>query len=121
MKASWIGYYTRGNSYLFWPRIFGRTPLGMADLNEAMKIQNAEPKKAFHARTYVALGDGYWKLDELDRATATWKQGLELFPENAPLRERVAKQGDQLKAVMDAAYDPSRRVDTSLQDLWSNQ
>lgn len=120
-RKTWIGYYTRGNSYLFWPRIFGRTPLGIADLNEALKIQNAEPKKAYHARTYLALGDGYWKIDELDKATAAWKQGLELFPDNAALRERLAKQGDQLKALMDSAYDPAKRVDTSLQDLWSNQ
>jgi tetratricopeptide (TPR) repeat protein len=120
-KASWIGYYTRGNSYLFWPRIFGRTSLGIADLNEALKIQNAEPKKSYHARVYVALGDGYWKIDEFDKATATWKQGLQLFPDNAALKERLSKPVDQLKPVMDAAYDPAKRVDTSLQDLWSNQ
>jgi tetratricopeptide (TPR) repeat protein len=119
-RPTWIGYYTRGNSYLFWPRIFGRTPLGIADLNEAMKIQNAEARKPYHVRTYIALGDGYWKLDDLDKATATWKQGLELFPDNAALKERLARQGDQLKALMDAAYDPAKRVDTSLQDLWSN-
>ncbi len=120
-KPTWIGYYTRGNSYLFWPRIFGRTSLGIADLNEAMKIQAAEAKKSYHARTYVALGDGYWKLDEFDKAAATWKQGLALFPDNQALKDRLAKQGDQLKALMEAAYDPGKRVDTSLQDLWSNQ
>ena len=120
-KASWIGYYTRGNSYLFWPRIFGRTSLGITDLNEALKIQNAEPKKSFHARVYVALGDGYWKMDEFDKATATWKQGLQLFPDNAALKARLAKPADQLQPVMDLAYDPAKRVDTSLQDLWGDQ
>lgn len=120
-KASWIGYYTRGNSYLFWPRIFGRTSLGIADLNEALKIQNAEPKKSFHARVYVALGDGYWKLDDFDKATATWKQGLDLFPDNAQLKDRLSRPAEQLKAIMDAAYDPAKRVNTSLQDLWGDQ
>jgi len=119
IKPSWIAYYTRGNSYLFWPRIFGRTPLGLADLNEALKIQKAEARKPFHARTYVALGDGYWKMDEIDKATATWNEGLALFPDNAALKERLAKQGPELEAVMTKAYDPAVRVDTSLQDLWA--
>ena len=30
LKPSWIAYYTRGNSYLYWPKIFGRAPLGIA-------------------------------------------------------------------------------------------
>ena len=56
IKPSWIGYYTRGNSYLYWPRIFGRTKLGIADLEEALKIQKAEPKRGYHVRVFVALG-----------------------------------------------------------------
>ena len=57
LKPSWIGYYTRGNSYLFWPRIFGRTGLGVADLQEAMKLQKTGPKRSYYARVYVALGE----------------------------------------------------------------
>ncbi len=121
LKPSWIGYYTRGNSYLFWPRIFNRTQLGINDLQEALKIQKAEKKRPFHARVYVALGDGYWKIDQFDQATATWKAGLGEFPDNASLKARLNAQGDQLKTVVEAGYDPSKRVDTSLQDLWTNQ
>src|SRR5712691_9617308 len=45
MKPTWIGYYTRGNSYLFWPRIFQRTHLGISDLQEALKMQRADKKR----------------------------------------------------------------------------
>jgi tetratricopeptide (TPR) repeat protein len=121
IKPSWIGYYTRGNSYLFWPRIFNRTNLGITDLKEAMKLQKADTKRAFYARSYVALGDGYWKIDDLTSATATWKEGLAEYPDNALLKARLAKTGDDLKTLIDASYDPAKRVDTSLQDLWSNQ
>jgi len=121
LRPSWIGLYTRGNSYLFWPRIFLRTKYGIADLEEALKMQNAEPKRPYHVRTYVSLGDGYWKMDDLPKAIATWKDGLAAFPDSAALRDRLAKQGDDLQKLIDDSYDPSKRVDTSLQDLWTHQ
>jgi tetratricopeptide (TPR) repeat protein len=121
LKPSWIGYYTRGNSYLFWPRIFNRTHLGVADLQEAMKMQKAGPKHFYHARVYVALGDGYWKMDNADEATKTWRAGLEEFPDNAALKARLAAQADALKALTDDTYDSNKRVDTNLKDLWSSQ
>jgi len=121
LKPTWIGYYTRGNSYLFWPRIFGRTQLGVNDLQAAMKMQKEGPKHFYYARVYVALGDGYWKMDNTDDATKTWKAGLAEFPDNAALKARLAAQGDALKAIMDDAYDPAKRVDTSLKDLWSDK
>lgn len=120
IQPSWIGYFTRGNSYLFWPRIFGRTGLGIADLEAAMKLQAQGPKRAYYARTYVSLGDGHWKIDEFDKATDVWRQGLALFPDNPALKQRLAVAPDQLKPVIDAAYDPAQRVDTSLKDLWAN-
>jgi tetratricopeptide (TPR) repeat protein len=121
LKPSWIGYYTRGNSYLFWPRIFQRTHLGVADLQEALKIQKAGPKHFYYARVYVALGDGYWKMDDPDQATKTWRQGLADFPDNVALKARLAAEGDALKTILDDTYDPNKRVDTSLKDLWSTQ
>ena len=36
LRPTWIGYYTRGVSYLFWPKIFGRASLGVADLQCAL-------------------------------------------------------------------------------------
>ncbi len=122
LKPSWIAYYTRGNSYLFWPKIFGKAPLGVADLEEAMKIQNADSRKrSYFVRAYVSLGDGYWKMEQLDKAKAIWKEGLEQFPGNAQLQARLSKQGDELKEYIDDQLDPSKRVDTNLQDLWTDK
>jgi tetratricopeptide (TPR) repeat protein len=119
LKPSWIGYYTRGNSYLFWPKIFGRTPLGIDDLNQAMKLQKEGPKKSIYVRVYIALGDGYWKLGKMGEAIQVWKDGLAQFPDNAALKGRLAAQGDALQTLIEANYDPAKRVDTSLADLWS--
>jgi len=119
LRAAWIALYTRGNSYLYWPKIFGRAPLGVADLEGAMKMQKADRKRSYHFRTYIALGDGYWKVDDPDKARAVWADGLKEFPENPQLKARLSKNGDDLKAVMDDAYDITKRIDTSLEELWA--
>jgi len=120
IKPTWLAYYTRGNSYLFWPKIFNRAKLGVADLEQAYKMQKSGANKPYYLRAYVSLGDGYWKTDELDKAKAIWKEGLGLFPNSAALRDRVAKDGDDLKTVIEDTLDPNKRVDTDLKELWSN-
>ena len=120
IKPSWIAYYTRGNSYLFWPKIFGRAKLGVADLEEAVKFGEEGPKKAYYARAWVSLGDGYWKMDDFAKATEIWNAALKEFPDNDALKLRLGKQGDDLKALIEDALDPYKRVDTNLKDLWTN-
>ncbi len=121
LKPSWIGYYTRGNSYLFWPKIFGRTPLGLADLEQAMKLQKDGPKRTYYVRVYVSLGDAYWKLDDLTRAREMWKEGLTLFPDSPQLKDRLSKDGDDLKNYIEDVLDPNKRVDTNLHEIWTDK
>lgn len=120
LKESWIAYYTRGMSYLFWPKVFNRAAFGVADLEKAMAIQKSGPRRPYHVKTFLALGDGYWKTDNLEKARAIWQQGLKEFPDNSDLKARLAQQGDQLKATIEAGFDPGKRVDTDLRDLWAN-
>jgi tetratricopeptide (TPR) repeat protein len=118
LSPSWIGLYTRGNSYLFWPKIFNRTHLGVADLEQAMKIQKADQKRPYHSRCYVSLGDAYWKMDDLGKARATWQEGLSLFPDNAQIKARLSREGDALKEYIEDQLDPNKRVDTNLNEFW---
>jgi tetratricopeptide (TPR) repeat protein len=118
LQPSWITYYTRGASYLFWPKIFGKASLGVADLEKALSLQN-NPAKPYYVRTYVALGDGYCKLDLLDRARATWQEGLRQFPNNAQLKDRLSLHGDELVKYIENGFDPNKRVDTDLRVIWS--
>jgi hypothetical protein len=76
--------------------------------------------KPYYIRVYISLGDGYWKTDNLEKARAVWKEGLALFPASAELRDRMAKDGDELKTYIDDSLDPNKRVDTDLKDLWTN-
>jgi len=121
LRPSWIAYYTRGNSYLYWPKIFGRAALGVADLEQAMKMQKADKKRIYHVRAYISLGDGYWKMDDLAKAKAVWQQGQAEFPDNAQIKARLAKEGDELKAYIEDILDPNKRVDTNLKELWADQ
>ncbi len=120
LQPSWIGYFTRGESYLFWPKIFNRAAMGVADLEQAMEIQKKEPRRSYHVKVYVALGDGYWKTDQLEKARSIWQAGLKEFPDNADLKGRLSHQGDELKALIEAGFDPAKRVNTDMRDLWEN-
>jgi tetratricopeptide (TPR) repeat protein len=120
LEPSWIAYYTRGVSYLFWPKIFNRAQLGVSDLLKALEIQNKGPRRSYYVKTYIALGDGYWKTDQMEKARAIWQDGLKQFPDNEQLKSRLALQGEQLKAAIEDQFDPGKRVNTDLRDLWSN-
>jgi tetratricopeptide (TPR) repeat protein len=118
LKPTWIALYTRGNSYLYWPRVFARASLGVADLEKAYAMQKSEPKKSYHVRVYISLGDGYWKTDNIEKARSMWQEGLQAFPDSQPLKDRLSKQGDDLKTYIDNVLDPNKRVDTDLKELW---
>lgn len=119
VEESWLGLYTRGNSYLYWPKVFGRTPLGVADLEKAVVKGDAEGNRPYHVRAWIALGDGYWKLDQLDKARATWQEGMRRFPGEERLEARLAREGEELGKLIEASMDPAKRVDTDLAVLWA--
>ena len=118
LERSWIALFTRGNSYLYWPKIFGRGPLAVADLEEAVAISKKGPQKKVYARAWIALGDAYWRTDQPDKAKATWKEALALFPGDPQLEARIARDGEALEAYIYEQLDPNKRVDTNLAPLW---
>jgi len=120
LQPSWIAYYTRGASYLFWPRIFNKASLGVADLEKALALQQNGQKRSYYVRAYVALGDGYCKMEEMDKAWAAWQQGLRQFPDNQQLKDRLALHGDELVKLIENNFDPNKRVDTDLREIWSD-
>ena len=122
IRKSWIALYSRGNSYLYWPKVFGRAALGVTDLEAAVDIAKKEPKKKkAYVRGWVALGDGYWKTDRVEKAKATWREGLALYPGEPQLEARLARNGEELEAYIQDQLDPNKRVDTNLDSLWEGE
>jgi tetratricopeptide (TPR) repeat protein len=122
LKKTWIALYTRGNSYLYWPKVFGRAPLGVADLEQAVAMAKQEAtKKKVYVRSWIALGDGYWKTGEPGKAKAAWREGVQLFGSDPQLEARLSRDGEELEKYLYEQLDPNKRVDTSLVPLWEGE
>ena len=121
LEESWLGRYTRGNSYVYWPAIFGRTPLAIADLEKAITLSKQMPKRSHHARAYVVLGEAYWRLNDLEKARQIWWQALQLFPNNEALQIRLAQDDKALQTFLTAHFETGKRVDTNVSVIWEEE
>ena len=118
-QPSLVAYYIRGLIALYYPEaVFHRARGGIADLEHAREMLATLPVQPYHARVYISLGDGYWKVKDLERARSIWTDGANRFPANPALRSRVTTRGGELDRIVDQALDPGTRVDTSLQELF---
>jgi tetratricopeptide (TPR) repeat protein len=118
---TWLALYTRGNSYVYWPAIFGRAKLGVADLERAVEMSEEHEPRRYYAHAYAALGDGWWRLGDLDRAREVWRRGVERLAPVGPLPaldERLALDDRALDAYLKDHYAIGQRVETDLRELW---
>lgn len=118
LERSDVAYYLRGRVGLFYPRVFGVASRATRDLEAALALQRGAAPRRYHALTYVSLGDAYhYRLGRREQARALWSEGLRRFPGHPELEARLARQGDELKRVIQRALDCDRRIDTSLREL----
>jgi len=119
---TWLALYTRGNSYVYWPPIFNRARLGIADLERAVAMSEEREPRRYYAHAYAALGDGWWRLGDLDRAREVWRRGVERLAAVGPLPaldERLALDDKELDTDLKAKYAIGQRVATDLRELWA--
>ena len=122
LEPSDLAYLIRGLVNLHFEKgFFHRTPQGVEDLENALRLAGgsaeASRARAYVARIYVALGDGYWRLKNRDRARATWREGERKFPGNARLHLRLTAPDDMITGTIAHDLDAGVRVDTSLREL----
>lgn len=117
VEENWLRLYTRGNSYLYWPAIFGRTRLGLTDLEKAVALSLELPERSYHAYAHAALGDGHWRLGDVEAARRAWRRGQEQFPQDRRLAERLAFDDAALDAYLEHYFATENRVETDLRQL----
>ncbi len=117
----WVGWYASGTNHLHWPRALGHADDAAADLGRAVAMQRALPdagRRPEHLEAYLRWGDALTKDGRYEEARRAWRQGLEVFPGEPGLEERLALEGDeaQLDYVEDAR-SLERTIDTDLSFL----
>ncbi len=117
LGPNWLALYVRGLVYLYYKPFLRVTHLGVEDLEKALEMQRREPQRSYHVHTYISLGDGYWKMNDLQRATAVWREGLDHFAGNAALQARLAAKGVELQRLVTDTLDADVRIDTSLSEF----
>jgi tetratricopeptide (TPR) repeat protein len=117
LGPNWLAFYVRGLVYLYYKPFLRVTHLGVEDLERALEMQRREPQRSYHVHTYISLGDGYWKMNNLPRATAVWREGLEHFAGNTALQARLVAKGPDLQRLVSDTLDADIRIDTSLSEF----
>lgn len=113
-----LAYYVRGLINLFYNNfMFHRAPLGIDDLQKALTLVTPDTPQTLVERILVALGDGYWRVENQAKAREVWSSAAARFPESAALKERLSGTVDQTAFAVRHALDEDRRVDTSLRDM----
>jgi tetratricopeptide (TPR) repeat protein len=116
-----LAYLIRGLVNLYYDQfVFHRTDKGVADLETARTLSAAHPQVLYAPRILVALGDGYWRLNQHDKARGLWREGLASFPDVEGYRLRLNARDEQIPDIIERALDAGVRVDTTLRELYPN-
>jgi tetratricopeptide (TPR) repeat protein len=114
-----LAYLIRGLVNLYYDQfVFHRTDKAVADLEMARRLSAAHPQIPYSPRILVALGDGYWRLNQHDKAREVWREGLETCPGADGFRLRLTARDEQIPDIIERALDAGVRVDTTLQELY---
>ena len=114
-----LAYLIRGLVNLYYDQfVFHRTDKGVADLETARTLSAAHPQVRYAPRILVALGDGYWRLNQHDKARGLWREGLASFPDVEGFRLRLTARDEQIPDIIERALDAGVRVDTTLRELY---
>jgi tetratricopeptide (TPR) repeat protein len=117
-QPSVLPYYLRGVINLYYNSfIFHRIPRGIADLQRALTLVTPETPPALVARVYLSLGDGYWRLEDREKARDAWTRGASGYPDEPGFTARLAPGERETEAAVTRALYAGTRVDTSLRHL----
>jgi len=116
-----LAYYVRGLINLYYNNfMFHRAPLGVSDLEKAKSLLTNDTPQGLVERILVALGDGYWRMENAAKAREVWSAAASRFPDSAAVKSRLSGTQDQVAFAVRHALDEDIRVDTSLNGMIKN-
>lgn len=94
---NWSARFSKAVSLSNWPAFLGRGPEAIENFETLLEQQATQPPRPEFAMTYLFLGNMQQAAGERDKALATWRAGLALFPDREELKNAVGlaeTQGD---------------------------
>jgi tetratricopeptide (TPR) repeat protein len=86
---NWAARFSKAVALSNWPAFMGRGPEAIDHFETLLEQQAGQPKRDEFALTYLFLGNMQRAGGEGEQAVATWKAGLELFPDMGELRRLI--------------------------------
>ncbi len=87
---NWDAQFYRAFNLSQWPSFLGKQPEAIRGFEKLIEQQEGrgqpEPR---YAQTYFQLGTTYREAGNTDKAREVLRRGLEIFPDNKPLREQL--------------------------------
>lgn len=112
LRPHWAAYLTRGRVYSGFKQVVSIGNRGVKDLEQARDLSRTAKACVLQAQIFVTLGDAYWMDKRQTDARRIWRQGLEAFPETAPLVERLSASEARIAKLVSYTFSPWRRADT---------
>jgi tetratricopeptide (TPR) repeat protein len=101
----WTARYALALNHYYTPEFLGRTKDSIQHFEILLEQQGERTDFPEMAGPYVYLGDLYERVGRHEDAAAIWRRGIELFPEDERLQERLAKL-DATNATGEASASP---------------
>jgi len=115
-SGNWLALYIRGLNNLYWPLWYRRTDRAIADLKRCVELSEQLPpaqRKPYMALAYIALGDTYARLSQIEEARAIWAAGASRYT-STQLQERLQTQPAQLHERIESIRSREVPIDTDL-------
>jgi tetratricopeptide (TPR) repeat protein len=92
---NWEARFTKAVAMSYWPPQLNKGQEVIDHFTQLIEQQEAQSPQPQFAAPYLWLGDHYQKLGKSDYARATWQCGLDRFPSDATLKQRLAQSAGQ--------------------------
>jgi tetratricopeptide (TPR) repeat protein len=87
--ANWEAQFFKAAAMSHWPLELNKGEEVVQRLSNLIDQQESMSVQPQFAQTYVLLGDQYQKMGNSEYATATWQIGVQKFPCNQELQQRI--------------------------------